>query len=87
MADNEKNKKEKYKDFDWRTEDKKLKTTATEKVKEEKKEKKKKTKPASPEAQKLLSQYKNKMSNRPRRNKSSDKRKKFFSRFASIESI
>ena len=83
MAD----KKEKYKDFDWRSEDKKLKTTATEKVKEEKKEKEKKRKPISPEAEKLYSMYKNKMSNRPRRNKYSDKRKKFMSRFASIESI
>tara|TARA_R110002124_G_scaffold65383_3_gene178828 strand:- start:367 stop:630 length:264 start_codon:yes stop_codon:yes gene_type:complete len=87
MADKKEKKKEKYKDFDWRAEDKKLKTTATEKVKEEKKENKKKTKPVSPEAQKLYSMYKNKMSNRPRRNKSSDRRKKFFSRFASIESI
>ena len=37
MADKKEKKKEKYKDFDWRAEDKKLKTTATEKVKEEKK--------------------------------------------------
>ena len=87
MADKKKKKKEKYKDFDWRTEDKNLKTKFNEKAKEEKKEEKEKPNPASPEAQKLLSQYKNKMSNRPRRNKSSDKRKKFFSRFASIESI
>ena len=41
MADKKEKKKEKYKDFDWRAEDKKLKTTATEKVKEEKKENKK----------------------------------------------
>ncbi len=87
MADKEKKKKEKYKDFDWRTEDKNLKTKFNKKVKEQKAEEKEKPNPASPEAQKLLSQYKNKMSNRPRRNKSSDKRKKFFSRFASIESI
>jgi|TARA_R110002020_G_scaffold368866_1_gene580652 hypothetical protein len=87
MSDKEKKKKEKYKDFDWRAEDKNLKTSATEKVKEEKKEKKKKKSSVSPEAQKLYSMYKNKMSNRPRRNKYSDKRKKFMSRFASIESI
>lgn len=87
MADKEKKKKEKYKDFDWRVEDKKLKDKVNKKAKEEKKEEKEKPNPASPEAQKLLSQYKNKMSNRPRRNKYSDKRKKFFSRFASIESI
>jgi len=87
MSDKEKKKKEKYKDFDWRAEDKKLKTTATEKVKEENKEKENKRKSISPEAEKLYSMYKNKMSNRPRRNKYSDKRKKFMSRFASIESI
>ena len=87
MSDKEKKKKEKYKDFKWREEDAKLKNKGTEKVKEEKKEKKKKKSSISPEAQKLYSMYKNKMSNRPRRNKYSDKRKKFMSRFASIESI
>ena len=81
MADK---KKKKYQDFDWKKRDKER----SEKIKgtDKKKEESTTPKPEANEAQKLLTQYKNKMSNRKRKG-TSTKRKKFWSRFAGIESV